>query len=102
MADIDIQEIDTESHSGHFGPKPIDSNHPLAQALDKSHANGGTEVTVRTSTPKSVVNFLRRYGRQQDIGVRVKAFDDHVVFKAASKRKTTAEVPEDDGEGESY
>lgn len=91
MSDMEFGEI-SESTEPVLGRKPsiIDRDHPLAVAFDKSDEAGGAEVRVATATPKLVVNFLRRYAKQENRGVRVKAFDDAVVFKATDKRKSSA------------
>lgn len=66
----------------------IDSSHPLAAAFDQSDKAGGVEMHVTTDNPKSVINFLRRYAKQENRGVRVKATETGVAFRAAEKRKS--------------
>jgi hypothetical protein len=89
MAELNFGDITTPEESAFKRSSLIDSNHPLAAAFDRSDKAGGVELHVTTDTPKSVINFLRKYAKQEGRGVRVKVTETGVAFRAADKRKSS-------------
>lgn len=92
MAELNFGDITTPEESAFKRSSVIDASHPLAAAFDKSDKAGGAELHVTTDTPKAVVNFLRKYAKQEGRGVRVKVTETGVAFRAADKRKSSAPV----------
>lgn len=86
MTDVQIGEISAvEGNPFARGPRAlIADDHPLVVAYRET-LDTGEPLTVQTDTPDAVVKLLRKIAGQHELGVKVKADDSSVTFKAREK-----------------
>lgn len=86
--DIQVGEVTKPASAPFSKAGGLPEDHPVVKAFRMSWESGEA-LEIATSTPDLVVKMLRKVAGKLNLGVRVQANEDSVVFQAKERRTPT-------------